>query len=230
MLGAALLPCLQNAWAQNAPLPPALSEQQPANAQPRPLPELNGAAKYQGELVRDIQFKGIAGTNAEMLRGLLLVKAGDVLDRDALRESIRVLYATGRFSSLHVEASPEKGGGVTLTFVTTENYFNGDVSVEGLNKKTPPKPHQVVNASKLELGELFSEENVKLSIDRMKKVHGRQRILPGVDHLRPDAAREHPPDGRAVSCDTGRPGSCGSGEDRGRYGHCCRSKSGRSPS
>ncbi len=75
-----------------------------------------------------------------MLRGLLLVKAGEPLDRDALRESIRVLYATGRFSSLHVEAAPEKGGGITLTFVTTENYFNGDVSVEGLNQKTPPKP------------------------------------------------------------------------------------------
>ena len=52
----------------------------------------------------------------------------------------------------------------------TENYFNGDVSVEGLNTKTPPKPHQLVNASKLELGGLFSEENVKLSIERMKKV------------------------------------------------------------
>jgi outer membrane protein assembly factor BamA len=104
---------------------------------------LNGAAKYQGEIIRDIQFKGIAGTNAEMLRGLLLVKSGDPLDREALRESIRVLYSTGRFSSLHVEAAPEKGGGITLTFVTTENYFNGDVSVDGLNKKTPRKPHQL---------------------------------------------------------------------------------------
>src|SRR5664279_3655003 len=110
MLGAALVPCLQNAWAQNPPLPPALSEQQTVNNPQRPLPELNGAAKYQGEIVRDIQFKGIAGTNAEMLRGLLLIKAGEALDRDALRESIRVLYATGRFSSLHVEAAPEKGG------------------------------------------------------------------------------------------------------------------------
>ena len=170
VLGAALLPCLQNAWAQNPPLPPALSEQQPANSKQHPLPELNGAAKYQGEIIREIQFKGVAGTNAEMLRGLLLIKAGEALDREALRESIRVLYATGRFSSLHVEALAEKDGGVTLTFVTTENYFNGDVSVEGLNKKTPPKPHQLVNASRLELGELFSEENVKLSIDRMKKV------------------------------------------------------------
>ena len=60
-----------------------------------------------------------------------------------------------------MEASPEKGGGITLTFVATENYFNGDINVEGLNPKTPPKPHQLVNASKLELGELFSEDNVK---------------------------------------------------------------------
>ncbi len=170
MLGAALLPCLQNAWAQNPPPAPALTEDRAVNNPQHPLPELNGAAKYQGEIVRNIQFKGIAGTNAGMLRGLLLVKTGEPLDRESLRESIRVLYATGRFSSLHVEAAAEKGGGITLTFVTTENYFNGDVSVEGLNAKTPPKPHQLVNASKLELGELFSEENVKLSIDRMKKV------------------------------------------------------------
>jgi outer membrane protein insertion porin family len=170
VLGAALMPALPLAWAQNPPTPPALTEDQTVTTQKHPLPELNGAAKYQGEMVRDIQFKGIAGTNAEMLRGLLLAKAGDPLDRDQLRESIRVLYATGRFSSLHVEASEEKGGGITLTFVTTENYFNGDVSVEGLNTKTNPKPHQLVNASKLELGELFSEENVKLSVERMYKV------------------------------------------------------------
>jgi outer membrane protein insertion porin family len=170
VLGAALLPTLQTAWAQNPPPVPALTEDHPVSNPQHPLPELNGAAKYQGEIIRDIQFKGIAGTNSGMLRDLLLIKAGDPLDREALRESIRVLYATGRFSSLHVEASQEKGGGISLTFVTTENYFNGDVSVEGLNIKTPPKPHQLVNASKLELGELFSEENVKLSIDRMSKV------------------------------------------------------------
>ena len=43
---------------------------------------LNGAAKYQGEIVRDIQFRGITGTNPEMLRGLMLVKTGEPLDRE----------------------------------------------------------------------------------------------------------------------------------------------------
>lgn len=169
MLSAVLAPGLRAAWAQQplgtqAPAAPAADKQDHAN------PALNGAAKYQGEIIREIQFKGIAGTNSGMLRGLLLTKTGEPLDRNELRESIRVLYETGRFSSLHVEASPAKDGGVTLLFVTTENYFNGDVSVVGLNPKTTPKPHQLVNASKLDLGELFSEDNVKVSEERMKKV------------------------------------------------------------
>ena len=108
VLGAASMLALPLAWAQNPPPPPALTEDQTVNTQQHPLPVLNGAAKYQGEIVRGIQFKGIAGTNPEMLQGLLLVKSGDPLDREALRESIRVLYATGRFSSLHVEASRKR--------------------------------------------------------------------------------------------------------------------------
>jgi len=169
LLSAALALVQPLAWAQN-PLPAPLPVDQTVDTQERPLPALNSSAKYQGEIVRDIEFKGIAGTNPEMLRGLLLVKTGEPLDREALRESIRVLYATGRFSSLHVEAAPAEDGGIALTFVAAENYFNGDVSVEGLNPKTLPKPHQLANASKLDLGELFSEENVKLSLERMKKV------------------------------------------------------------
>ncbi len=165
-----LMPGQRSAWAQNPPPVPLPPLDQTVDTQTHPLPALNGAAKYEGEIVREIQFKGIAGTNSAMLRGLLLVKESEPLEPDALRESIRVLYATGRFSSLHVEAEPASGGGINLTFVSTENYFNGDVTVEGLNPKTHPKAHQLVNASKLDLGSLFAEENLKLSMDRMSKV------------------------------------------------------------
>ena len=158
------------AWPQNPPVPNPESER--LSDQSHSSPQLNGAAKYVGETVRDIQFQGIAGTNPEMLRSLMLVRRGEPLDRDALRESIKVLYSTGRFSTLHVEASPAGSGGITLTFVATENFFNGDVNVDGLNKKTPPKPHQLVNASKLDLGELFVEDNVQRAIERMNKVMG----------------------------------------------------------
>ena len=170
-MGAALALGPPLAWPQNPP-PAHIPENDTVQDQTHSSPELNGAAKYQGEMVRDIQFRGIAGTNAEMLRSLMLVKPGEPLDRDSLRESIKVLYSTGRFSSLHVEAERVLPSGITLTFVSEENYFNGDVNVDGLNPKTPPKPHQLVNASKLDLGELFSEDNVKRAIERMTKVMG----------------------------------------------------------
>jgi outer membrane protein insertion porin family len=172
LLGAALtLGVVPLAWAQNPP-PVTIPENETVSTQEHPAAELNGAGKYQGETVRKIEFRGIAGTNPEMLRSLLLVKPGEPLDRDSLRESIKVLYSTGRFSSLHVEAEAAQPSGIVLTFVATENYFNGDVNVDGLNPKTPPKPHQLINASKLDLGELFSEDNVKQAMEHMKKVMG----------------------------------------------------------
>jgi outer membrane protein insertion porin family len=168
LLGAALTLGVPLAWAQNPPI--AIPENETVSTQEHPAPELNGASKYQGETVRKIEFRGIAGTNPEMLRSLLLVKPGEPLDRDSLRESIKVLYSTGRFSNLHVEAEAAQPSGIVLTFVATENYFNGDVNVDGLNPKTPPKPHQLINASKLDLGELFSEDNVKQAMEHMRKV------------------------------------------------------------
>ncbi len=171
MLGAALTLAPVLAWPQNSTQLPN-PQNETVDTQTHPLPALNGAAKYEGKVVRRIDFRGIAGTNPDMLRELVVVRVGEPLDREELRDSIRVLYATGRFSRLHVEASPATGGGITLTFVATENYFNGDVNVVGLNKKTPPKAHQLVYAAKLDLGELFSEDNVKRAIERMNKVLG----------------------------------------------------------
>ena len=171
LLGAALALGPSLAWAQNPP-PVPIPENETASEQTHPSPELSGAAKFQGEMVRDIQFRGITGTNTTMLRNLTLVKPGELLDRDALRESIIMLYSTGRFSTLHVEAAPAEPSGITLTFVATENFFNGDVNVVGLNTRTLPRPHQLINASKLDLGALFSEDNLKRALERMTKVMG----------------------------------------------------------
>ncbi len=55
-------------------------------------------------------------------------------------------------------------------FVAKENYFNGAVSVDGTPAKTNPKAHQLVESSKLDLGDTFSQENVDRSVERMLKV------------------------------------------------------------
>ena len=105
-----------------------------------------------------------------MLRSLLEQKTNEPLDRDKLRASLQALYATGRFATLQVEAEPSAQKRLTLVFVATENYFNGAISVDGTPQKGNPKPHQLIAASQLDLGDIFTEEKVIRSIDRMKKV------------------------------------------------------------
>ena len=168
-LAVALLLSVSLAWSQNSRLAP-VSQAQAKTTTDNSAAVLGGLAKYVGQNVNEIRFRGITGTNPEMLRSMLAQKVNEPLDRDELHASLEKLYATGRFASLQVEADQVPTGGLILTFVATENYFNGAVNVEGAPSKTNPRPHQLINATKLDLGALFSIENVKRSVEYMTKV------------------------------------------------------------
>ncbi len=157
------------AWPQNRSL---LTGQNPdsTTSHTSPTPTLGELNKYQGVTIRSIEFRGIKGTNPEMLHQLLAQKTDEPLDRDKIRTSLRALYATGRFSTLQVEAEPSQQNGLSLVFVATENYFNGDVNVVGTPTKTNPKAHQLIESTKLDLGDTFSQEKVDRSVERMLKV------------------------------------------------------------
>ncbi len=133
-----------------------------------PSYDITALSRYEGKTVRQIDFPGIAGTSAAMLRSMMTVHVNEPLDRDQLQQSLKTLYATGRFATLDVEADTVPSG-IALTFVAVENYFNGQVRVEGLTGNLP-RPSDLVNASRLDLGELFSEEEVQSGLPRMKKV------------------------------------------------------------
>jgi outer membrane protein assembly complex protein YaeT len=126
--------------------------------------------KYDGHVVDAIEFRGIGGIDPVRLRSLLQQHLNAPLDREELRASIKTLYATGRFATINAEAEPVSSDHVRLTFVVTENYFNGVVTVEGTPKKGNPKPNQLVAASQLDLGDVFTEDKVVSSVDRMKKI------------------------------------------------------------
>jgi len=153
------------------PLPAQTSPAQPAEkAQSNLADEVGAFAKYQGETVTSIEFRGIASTDPTMLRRLLPQNTDEPLDRDKLRASLQALYATGRFATLQVEVEPAPQKTLTLVFVATENYFNGAITVDGTPQKTNPKPNQLIAASQLDLGDVFTEEKLTSSMERMKKV------------------------------------------------------------
>ena len=59
--------------------------------------------KYEGKTVSDIRFEGITGTNPAMLRNLMTQRTGQPLEGEKLGQSIKSLYATGRFATLQVD-------------------------------------------------------------------------------------------------------------------------------
>jgi outer membrane protein assembly complex protein YaeT len=125
---------------------------------------------YTGRIVSSITLPGVA--KPEHLLQMIPQKAGQPLDRDQIRESIRVLFATGRFADVQAEVQsevvPSDDAGVTLTFTTSLNFFIGAVDVEGA--PTHPNSNQIGNATKFQLGELYTQEKLDRALANIREL------------------------------------------------------------
>jgi outer membrane protein insertion porin family len=147
---------------------PTISAQQPpASATvPSAIQAPQRLNALQGQKVTDIQIKSEAVEHPEWLLESLPQKINEPLDKYKVRESVQALYNTGRFSEIQVEAQHTGAGAVALTFATRENYFIGSLNSEG--STTRPTDSQLITASKLVLGELFTDEKVQDGIQHMQ--------------------------------------------------------------
>jgi outer membrane protein insertion porin family len=126
---------------------------------------LASMTRYAGFNVQSIELPGVA--DRDHLLGMLPQKAGQPLDRDQVRESIRVLFATGRFGDIQAEVTPV-GVDVRLTFTTSLNFFVGAIDVEGAPSR--PNYNQIVNASKFTLGELHTLEKLDRALQNITQL------------------------------------------------------------
>jgi outer membrane protein assembly complex protein YaeT len=97
-----------------------------------------------------------------------LPKIGETLTRSVIRNGIQSLYSTLEFSDVSVEALPDGGDGVKLTFVVRNNFFVGAMRVEGAPR--PPTASQVINAAKLQLGNLFIQDDLDAAVTNIRKL------------------------------------------------------------
>jgi outer membrane protein insertion porin family len=121
---------------------------------------------YQGKIVQAIELPGASDRDRDHLLQLLPQKVATPLDRDLVRDSIRQLYSTGRFADIRAEVTPS-GDGVVLTFETSPNFFIGSVEVEGA--PTRPNSNQIVNASKFQLGEKYTQEKLDRALENVRQ-------------------------------------------------------------
>lgn len=136
------------------------------------IPALLGAATLcaseNPRRVSEIRFEPrVQPLASEVLDELVVVEADAPLDPDAVQTSIQNLFATGRYDNIEAEAIPEGEGAVVL-FRTQAALFIGDVVVEGVDG--PPNQNQLVNATRLRLGQLYSPSAVAQARQNLRRL------------------------------------------------------------
>lgn len=127
------------------------------------------AEQYEGKRIVEIGFSPPEQpVDPAELRNLVPLKAGTPLRMADVRTAIQKLFATGYYEDIQVDAEPS-GDGVSVRFITRSNWFVGRVSVSG-KVADPPNRGQMVNATRLQLGQPFHEDNTPQSEDGLRKM------------------------------------------------------------
>jgi len=156
--------------APTSPAQAALPATTPASSPTSPASGLqlsSGLNSLQGLKVAMIQINGPGVDDAASLLPILPQKVNEPLDKYKVRQSVQALYNTGRFAEIQVEAQRNPAGEVVLAFDARENYFFGSILAEG--SSTHPSDSQLINASKLNLGEQYTEEKIAAGIEGMQR-------------------------------------------------------------
>lgn len=102
------------------------------------------------------------------LNEILPVKTSQEYSAAGIRQAIERLYATGRYQDIQVDASPADGG-LAIRFITKNSWFIGKVATKG-DVGEPPNAGQIVNASRLRLGDPFDMAAIPEALDNIRKL------------------------------------------------------------
>lgn len=117
-----------------------------------------------GQPVTERRLECDCNLKLQNFRGAVTQQIGDPLDPVKVSESIKRLYATGRFSELRAEGTPD-GNGVALIFVARAQYFVGIVTVQG--HPGPVESRALVTATRLHLGRPLGDEDLSAAQKRL---------------------------------------------------------------
>jgi len=147
--------------------PPASAAINPGAA-PAPTVSQSALAKYEGLPVREVRIQSDAAVDPHLLSQLPL-QPNQPLDRKKIRASVQKLFATRQFQDIQVEAEKNQRGEVTLVFIAEENYFVNGIFVDGVPQHAPTAT-QLINATKMDLGELFTHEKLNTALQNIRRL------------------------------------------------------------
>jgi outer membrane protein insertion porin family len=118
--------------------------------------------KYEGQPIADIQYDPAEQPlTAAELANIVPLKKGAPLRLADVHAAIERLYATGAYDDIQVDgdSAAAPASGVVVRIVTKNSWFVGNVAVLG-HLSDPPNAGQLVNVTRLSLGQPFTEADV----------------------------------------------------------------------
>lgn len=124
--------------------------------------------QFEGRPLSSVQFAPeTQPLTFEQLLSLTPLRIGEPLHMSDVRAAIQRLYETGEYADIAVDATAN-GEGVNLRFLTQPNYFIGHVRVRGVPE--PPNEGELLVATKLQLGTLYSSDQDKAAVERLDDI------------------------------------------------------------
>lgn len=120
-----------------------------------------------GKRVLRIEFPTAGNANTSNFAGKVTQKTGEPLDAKQVAQSLKNLYATGRFRSLEAKVK-EVNGGVDLIFTGELTSFIGTVTVTESPRAVPPAT--LSSSARLNLGQPLSKDVLDAAVQRIKKL------------------------------------------------------------
>ena len=125
---------------------------------------------FAGRTVAEIRVVDQSGRMVPEKTPRMPLAQGQPFDIDQERESLQILYRTGRYADIVARVTP-MGAGLRLDFVVRPNFFNNVVTITGV--KEPPTQAAAISAIRMNLGEPFRESSLKEGVARLLDVlHG----------------------------------------------------------
>src|SRR5438876_1784759 len=135
-----------------------------------PPPVFGEPATFEGKKIARILFvPRDQPLEPDEIYRILPVKEQAPLRLEDVRAAIDRLYATGVYADIQVDAEM-RNDEVVVRFITQNNWFIGRVSTEG-QIKDPPNAGQLINATRLELGELETEDKLRQAQNGIEQIY-----------------------------------------------------------
>jgi outer membrane protein insertion porin family len=124
--------------------------------------------------VAHVRIEGNIRVEEDAIRVHLQTQEGRPFDQGAVDQDIKSIYAMGFFDQVNAEVTPNRKGGVTVTFRVTERPLVRNVTVEG-NEKI--KKEEIEGALRVRPHTILDPEKARQGIEAARKLYADKGYL-----------------------------------------------------